>query len=52
MPNDAVSMLDERQPFHRIDGKTVTQREWRENLRDATELLEMFKSAVYKAHEM
>lgn len=52
MLDDAVSTADDRQPFHRVDGKTGTQREWRENLRDATELLEMFKSAAYKAHEM
>lgn len=52
MLDDAVSMSDDRQPFHRIEGKTLTQKEWKANLRDATELLEMFKSAAYKAREI
>jgi hypothetical protein len=29
-----------------------TEREWREKLRDATELFEMFKRAAYLAHEL
>lgn len=28
MQNDAVSTVDDRQPYHRVDGKIVTQKEW------------------------
>lgn len=52
MQDDAVSTSDDRQPFHVIDGKVLTQREWREKLRDATELFDMFKREAYKSHEI
>lgn len=52
MQNDAVSTSDDRQPFHRVEGRTLDQREWREKVRDCTELLEEFKRAAYKAKEI
>lgn len=30
MQNDEVSTMDDRQPYHRIDGKLLTQKEWQE----------------------
>lgn len=52
MQDDAVSNADDRQPFHRVNGKTMTQSEWREQLRDATEVFEIFKRSAYIAHEI
>lgn len=52
MQQDAVSTSDDRQPFHRVDGKLVDQREWRERLHDATDLFDMFKRSAYKAGEI
>ena len=48
--NDAVSMSYERQPFHKVDGELLDQRQWREKVRDCTELLEEFKRQAYKQH--
>jgi hypothetical protein len=50
--DDAVSTSDDRQPFHIVAGRIVDQREWRERLRDATELFDMFKHEAYKAGEI
>lgn len=50
--NEAVSLVDDRQPFHIVDDKIVDQREWREKLRDATDLLEAFKRKAYIDHEI
>lgn len=50
--NDAVSTADDRQPFHMVEGKLVDQREWRERLRDATDLFDAFKRSAYKAGEI
>lgn len=45
---DAVSTSDERQPFHRVNGKMINQREWRENLKLSVEILADFKRQAYK----
>lgn len=34
------------------DDEKLTEREYREKLKDATELLEAFKRAAYLAHEI
>jgi hypothetical protein len=47
MQDDAVSTSDDRQPYHLVDGKIVTQSEWKERLRYATELFDAFKHQVY-----
>ena len=52
MPEDAVSTSDDRQPYHVVAGRVLTQREWREHYRDASQLLEDFKRAAYKAKEI
>jgi hypothetical protein len=52
MNQDAVSTSDSRQPFHVVDGKVLTQSEWREKLRDATDLFDAFKRAAYKDKEL
>lgn len=50
--NDAVSTSDARQPFHIISDKVLDQREWREQLKDATELFDAFKRQAYKDKEI
>lgn len=52
MQNDAVSTADERQPFHRVSGKLIDQRQWRENLKDCVELLDAFKRQAYRDKEI
>jgi hypothetical protein len=52
MSNDAVSTSDDRQPYHRVNGKLMTQREWREKVRLATEVLDAFKRSAFLAHEL
>ncbi len=52
MQDDAVSTSDDRQPYHRVDGKTLDQREWHERLRDATDLFDAFKRQAYKDKEI
>jgi signal-transduction protein with cAMP-binding, CBS, and nucleotidyltransferase domain len=52
MEHDAVSTSDDRQPYHRVNGKTLTQMEWREQLKDATELFDAFKRQAYKDKEI
>lgn len=49
---DAVSTSDDRQPYHRVDGKLVDQKEWRTKLRDATDLFDAFKRQAYKDKEI
>jgi hypothetical protein len=49
---DAKSLVDERQPFHRVDGKLIEQREWKERLRLAEEVLEAFKRQARLDHEL
>jgi len=34
------------------DEETLSDREWREKLKDAHELFDMFKRAAYKDHEL
>lgn len=46
------SLVDDRQPFHVVDGKVLTQSEWREKLRDAVDLFEAFKRQAHKDHEL
>lgn len=50
--HDSRSTVDERQPYHVIDGKVLTQSEWRERLRDATDLFDAFKRSAYVNHEL
>jgi len=52
MEQEAVSTGDDRQPYHIVDGNILTQAEWRQKLRDATELFELFKRAAYLDHEL
>lgn len=49
---EPVSLVDDRQPFHVVDGEILTQRDWREKVRDATELLEMFVRQAHKDHTL
>ena len=50
--NDAKSLVDERQPYHVIGSKVLTQAEWREKLRDAMDLFDAFKRQARKDHEL
>lgn len=50
--DDAISMADNRQPFHRVDGKILTQSEWREKVRLCTEVLDAFKRSAHLNHEL
>lgn len=50
--NEPVSLVDERQPFHVVDGKVLSQAEWREKLRDAIDLFDAFKRQAHKDHEL
>ena len=52
MEHDAVSMSDERQPYHVVDGKVISQAEWRQKLREATALFDEFKRQAYKRGEI
>lgn len=52
MERDAVSTSDDRQPFHVVSGKVLDQREWRERLKDATELFNAFKLQAYRDKEI
>jgi hypothetical protein len=52
MQNDAVSTSDERQPYHKVDGKTLTQLEWRERLRMAHDVFDDFKRQAYRDKEI
>lgn len=52
MEHDPVSTSDDRQPYHRVDGKLVDQREWRERLRMAHEVFDNFKRQAYKDKEI
>jgi hypothetical protein len=52
MEKDAVSTSDDRQPYHIVDGKVLTQSEWREKLRDATDIFDAFKRQAYKDGEI
>jgi hypothetical protein len=47
MDNDAISISDERQPYHVIDGKILTQIEWKQKFKLATEVFEAFKHQAY-----
>lgn len=52
MESDAVSTADDRQPYHRVDGKILTQMEWKEKLRDAHDVFDMFKRQAYRDKEI
>jgi predicted HAD superfamily Cof-like phosphohydrolase len=51
MQDEAVSP-DGTQPYHRVDGKLLDQREWREKLITCTELFDEFKRQAYKDKEI
>jgi hypothetical protein len=50
--DDSRSVVDERQPFHRVDGKLISQREWQDRLRLAEEVLDAFKRQARLDHEL
>lgn len=49
---DQVSQVDDRQPFHVVDGKVLTQSEWRLKVIAATELFDAFKQQAYRDGEI
>lgn len=52
MDFDPASLVDDRQPYHIVDGKIVDQKEWREKLRLAHEVFEAFKRQAYRDKEI
>lgn len=50
--NEPRSTVDDRQPFHVVSGKVLTQSEWREHLRDAIDVFDAFKRQAHKDHEI
>lgn len=52
MEQEPMSISDDRQPFHKVNGKMLDQREWRDRLRDATALFDAFKLQAYRDGEI